>query len=109
MGEEALAWCGGCYAGSGGATYSVITQFSKHRREPPSRKKKKNNPEMAPHFSSDENVPANTTAVAIDKDKNSPQAVRWAIDHLVITNPFIVLIHVRHKNRRYPFSRFSYY
>ncbi|XVF89056.1 hypothetical protein PTKIN_Ptkin19aG0100300 [Pterospermum kingtungense] len=55
---------------------------------------------MAPHFSSDDNiVPANTTAVAIDKDKNSPHAVRWAIDHLVITNPFIVLIHVRHKNQ----------
>ncbi|XWS70225.1 hypothetical protein CRYUN_Cryun03dG0030200 [Craigia yunnanensis] len=54
---------------------------------------------MALHFSSDDNVPANTTAVAIDKDKNSPHAVRWAIDHLVITNPFIILIHVRHKNQ----------
>ncbi|XP_022750073.1 U-box domain-containing protein 52-like [Durio zibethinus] len=54
---------------------------------------------MAPHFASDDNVPTNTIAVAIDKDKNSPHAVRWAIDHLVITNPFIVLIHVRHKNQ----------
>ncbi|XWS72425.1 hypothetical protein CRYUN_Cryun02cG0038400 [Craigia yunnanensis] len=54
---------------------------------------------MAPHFSSDDNVPANTTAVAIDKDKNSPHAVRWAIDNLVITNSFIILIHVRHKNQ----------
>ncbi|XWS26438.1 hypothetical protein CRYUN_Cryun26dG0032500 [Craigia yunnanensis] len=54
---------------------------------------------MAPHFSSDDNVPANATAVAIDKDKNSPHAVRWAIDHLVITNPFIILIHVRQKNQ----------
>ncbi|XVE70882.1 hypothetical protein DITRI_Ditri10aG0105900 [Diplodiscus trichospermus] len=54
---------------------------------------------MAPQFSSDDIVPANTTAVAIDKDKNSPHAVRWAIDHLVITNPFIILIHVRHKNQ----------
>ncbi|XP_050215816.1 U-box domain-containing protein 51 isoform X3 [Mercurialis annua] len=39
----------------------------------------------------------NTTAVAIDKDKNSQHAVRWAIDHLIVNNPIIVLIHVRHK------------
>ncbi|GMI92603.1 hypothetical protein like AT5G26150 [Hibiscus trionum] len=54
---------------------------------------------MAPHFSSDDTVPANTTVVAIDKDKNSPHAVRWAIDYLVISNPFIILIHVKHKNQ----------
>ncbi|KAK6273837.1 PREDICTED: U-box domain-containing protein 52 isoform X1 [Theobroma cacao] len=54
---------------------------------------------MAPHFSDESNVPANTTAVAIDRDKNSPHAVRWAIDHLVITNPLIILVHVRHKNQ----------
>ncbi|KAE8735254.1 hypothetical protein F3Y22_tig00000340pilonHSYRG00122 [Hibiscus syriacus] len=55
---------------------------------------------MAPRFSSDDNVPFNTTAVAIDKDKNSSHAVRWAIDNLVISNPLIVLIHVRNRNRR---------
>ncbi|MBA0865035.1 hypothetical protein Goshw_008332 [Gossypium schwendimanii] len=53
---------------------------------------------MAPPFSSDDNIPTNTTAVAIDKDKNSPHAVRWAIDHLVVSNPYIILIHVRHRN-----------
>ncbi|KAG4197700.1 hypothetical protein ERO13_A05G040500v2 [Gossypium hirsutum] len=53
---------------------------------------------MAPPFSSDDNIPTNTTAVAIDKDKNSPHAVRWAIDHLVASNPYIILIHVRHRN-----------
>lgn len=63
----------------------------------------------------DDSIPPNSTAVAIDKDKNSPHAVRWAIDHLVISNPLIVLIHVKHKHghhnhqhqhqhRRYPFS-----
>ncbi|OMO66986.1 hypothetical protein CCACVL1_20886 [Corchorus capsularis] len=52
-----------------------------------------------PHFSDESNVPTNTTAVAIDRDKNSPHAVRWAIDHLVITNPLIILIHVRLKNQ----------
>ncbi|PKI70628.1 hypothetical protein CRG98_008861, partial [Punica granatum] len=36
------------------------------------------------------------TAVAIDKDKNSPHAVRWAIDNL-INNMQITLIHVRRK------------
>ncbi|KAK8602448.1 hypothetical protein V6N13_057922 [Hibiscus sabdariffa] len=54
---------------------------------------------MASHFSSDDNVPVNTTAVAVDKDKNSPHAVRWAIDHLVASNPFIVLIHVKNKSQ----------
>ncbi|XVF35307.1 hypothetical protein REPUB_Repub18cG0134200 [Reevesia pubescens] len=54
---------------------------------------------MSHLFSSDDNVPAKTTAVAIDKDKNSSNAVRWAIDNLIITNPFIILIHVRHKNQ----------
>ncbi|XP_039043204.1 U-box domain-containing protein 35-like isoform X1 [Hibiscus syriacus] len=54
---------------------------------------------MAPRFSSDDNVPSNTTAVAIDKDKNSSHAVRWAIDHLVTSNPLIVLIHVRNRNQ----------
>ncbi|XP_042492411.1 U-box domain-containing protein 52-like [Macadamia integrifolia] len=35
-----------------------------------------------------------TVAVAIDKDKNSQYAVKWAIDHLLKTNPNIILIHV---------------
>ncbi|KAM7493461.1 hypothetical protein LguiB_028070 [Lonicera macranthoides] len=39
---------------------------------------------------------AQLTAVAIDKDKHSPYAVRWAIDHLLLPpNPKLVLIHVR--------------
>ena len=53
----------------------------------------------------------NGIAVAIDKDKNSQHAVRWAIDHLIINNPVIILIHVRHKNhqnRRYPPSFLIY-
>ncbi|KAK8566711.1 hypothetical protein V6N13_002403 [Hibiscus sabdariffa] len=54
---------------------------------------------MAPHSSSDDYIPTNTTAVAVDKDKNSQHAVRWAIDHLVISNPFIILIHVKNKNQ----------
>lgn len=45
----------------------------------------------------EDGIPLNTTAVAIDKDKNSHHAVRWAIDHLVISNPLIILIYVRHK------------
>ncbi|KAG2666001.1 hypothetical protein I3760_15G034800 [Carya illinoinensis] len=54
---------------------------------------------MVPHFPPDDSsAPLKSTAVAIDKDKNSPHAVRWAIDHLVISNPSIILIHVRHKS-----------
>ncbi|CAA7408807.1 unnamed protein product [Spirodela intermedia] len=36
-----------------------------------------------------------TTAVAIDKDKNSQLAVKWAVDNLLMNSPAIVLIHVR--------------
>lgn len=59
----------------------------------------------APNFQYDDSVPPiNATAVAIDKDnKNSNTTVRWAIDHLVIANPYLILIHIRHKShRRYP-------
>ncbi|KAK7816430.1 u-box domain-containing protein 52, partial [Quercus suber] len=63
---------------------------------------------MAPNYSANDShstPPIKSTAVAIDKDKNSPYAVRWAIDHLmIISNPLITLIHVRpktnHLNRR---------
>ncbi|KAG9451802.1 hypothetical protein H6P81_004706 [Aristolochia fimbriata] len=44
------------------------------------------------------NATAGTTAVAIDRDKNSQHAVKWAVDHLLINNPHIILIHVRNKN-----------
>ncbi|KAK3020188.1 hypothetical protein RJ639_047132 [Escallonia herrerae] len=37
----------------------------------------------------------NPTAVAVDKDKHSHYAVRWAIDNLLGNPPRIVLIHVR--------------
>ncbi|XP_019069764.1 U-box domain-containing protein 35-like isoform X1 [Solanum lycopersicum] len=40
----------------------------------------------------------NPIVVAIDKDKHSSSAVKWAVDHLVISNPALVLVHVRMKN-----------
>ncbi|XP_061963829.1 U-box domain-containing protein 35-like [Populus nigra] len=43
----------------------------------------------------------NATAVAIDKDKNSQHAFRWAVDNFARNNPVIVLIHVKHKNHQY--------
>lgn len=45
--------------------------------------------------------------VAVDKDKNSSSAVKWAIDNLLGNNQILVLIHVRVKNspkRRYLLS-----
>ncbi|KAL0905937.1 hypothetical protein M5K25_024390 [Dendrobium thyrsiflorum] len=39
------------------------------------------------------------TAVAIDKDKNSQHAVKWAVDHLINAR-IIVLIHVRSKSSK---------
>ncbi|KAH7657467.1 Non-specific serine/threonine protein kinase protein [Dioscorea alata] len=35
------------------------------------------------------------TVVAVDRDKNSMHAVKWAADHLLISNPAVILIHVR--------------
>ncbi|KAJ1423420.1 UspA [Sesbania bispinosa] len=40
--------------------------------------------------------PQNITMVAVDKDKNSAYAFRWAVNHL--DNPFIIAVHVKHKN-----------
>ncbi|XP_009780371.1 U-box domain-containing protein 35 [Nicotiana tabacum] len=47
-------------------------------------------------FSSDDG--SHPTIVAIDKDKHSASAVKWAVDHLVMSNPTLVLVHVRIKN-----------
>ncbi|KAJ6361676.1 hypothetical protein OIU78_002161 [Salix suchowensis] len=47
----------------------------------------------------------NATAVAIDKDRNSQHAFRWAVDNFARNNPVIVLIHVKntsHQYSRYP-------
>lgn len=41
--------------------------------------------------------PSILTAVAIDRDKNSQQAVKWAVDHLLINTSRIILIHVRQR------------
>ncbi|XP_048134206.1 U-box domain-containing protein 35-like isoform X3 [Rhodamnia argentea] len=52
-------------------------------------------------LSSDHNATGAGTAsvaVAIDKDKNSPHAVRWAIDHLGANGSVMTLIHVKNKN-----------
>nr|GMC51284.1 U-box domain-containing protein 35-like isoform X1 [Ipomoea batatas] len=38
------------------------------------------------------------TVVAVDKDKNSASAVKWTVDNLLISNPFVILLHVRHKS-----------
>ncbi|KAL3500805.1 hypothetical protein ACH5RR_039898 [Cinchona calisaya] len=55
---------------------------------------------MAPRTSSfdDSTTIDGLTAVAIDRDKNSPSAVKWAIENLLLTNTFIILIHVRVRN-----------
>ncbi|KAL1829290.1 hypothetical protein ACET3Z_007702 [Daucus carota] len=36
-----------------------------------------------------------STAIAVDKDKNSPHAVRWAVENLVKKNASVYLVHVR--------------
>ncbi|XP_021763738.1 U-box domain-containing protein 52-like isoform X2 [Chenopodium quinoa] len=43
-------------------------------------------------------LPINCTAVAIDKDKHSQYAVKWAIDHLLSGKHFLILIHVKQRN-----------
>ena len=37
-------------------------------------------------------------AVAIDKDKGSQNALKWAIDHLLLRGTTVVLIHVKVKS-----------
>ncbi|KAJ6406546.1 hypothetical protein OIU84_010121 [Salix udensis] len=43
----------------------------------------------------------NATAVAIDKDRNSQHAFRWAVDNFARNNPVIVLIHVKNTSHQY--------
>ncbi|CAI8599424.1 unnamed protein product [Vicia faba] len=40
--------------------------------------------------------PQQNTMVAVDRDKNSAYAFRWAVNHL--DNPVIIAVHVKHKN-----------
>lgn len=53
-----------------------------------------------------------STAVAIDKDKNSPHAVRWAVENLLKKNSRVFLVHVRTQvlqPRTLPTSLFQYW
>ncbi|KAL9230400.1 hypothetical protein vseg_005760 [Gypsophila vaccaria] len=43
-------------------------------------------------------LPINCTAVAIDRDKHSQYAVKWAIDHLMNGVNFLILVHVKLRN-----------
>ncbi|KAG7556554.1 Protein kinase-like domain superfamily [Arabidopsis suecica] len=54
----------------------------------------------SPYSSDDIHSPVNSTVVAIDKEKYSHYAVRWAVDHLLnmIHKPVMILVHVRSKN-----------
>nr|ACE75946.1 calcium-dependent protein kinase [Camellia sinensis] len=53
-----------------------------------------------PYSSDDIHSLVNSTVVAIDKEKHSSFAVRWAVDHLfnMILNSVMILVHVRLKN-----------
>ncbi|KAL9306468.1 putative protein kinase RLK-Pelle-RLCK-IXb family [Arabidopsis thaliana] len=39
------------------------------------------------------------TAIAIDKDKNSQHALKWAVDNIIIDSPNCILLHVQTKLR----------
>ncbi|XP_060173637.1 U-box domain-containing protein 35-like isoform X1 [Lycium barbarum] len=47
-------------------------------------------------------VVSHPIVVAVDKDKNSNSAVKWAIDNLLTSNQILVLLHVRVKNSSNP-------
>lgn len=54
---------------------------------------------MAPNQSSSHEDCINASvAVGIDRDKNSQFALRWAIEHLPLSNNTVILVHVRVKN-----------
>ncbi|XAR59975.1 Non-specific serine/threonine protein kinase [Bertholletia excelsa] len=46
-------------------------------------------------------------AVAIDRDKGSQYAIRWAIEHLLLKGQTLILIHVVHKSSSAPASHHS--
>lgn len=37
------------------------------------------------------------TAIAIDKDKNSQHALKWAVENIIIDSPNCILLHVQTK------------
>nr|CAD1824248.1 unnamed protein product [Ananas comosus var. bracteatus] len=41
---------------------------------------------------------ASLTAVAIDRDKTSQQAVKWTVDHLLVGSQSVTLVHVTNRN-----------
>lgn len=50
------------------------------------------------------------TAVAIDADKNSQSAVKWAVENLVHgNNPYCVFIHVQCKTTRHGLDSFFFF
>ena len=59
---------------------------------------------VVPRLYDGSGLPPNTTMVAVDKDKNSSYAFRWALNHL--DNPLVIAVHVKQKtdvcNCRYP-------
>ncbi|KAL6512225.1 hypothetical protein OROHE_019837 [Orobanche hederae] len=40
----------------------------------------------------------NPTLVAVDRDKHSTSAVKWAIEHLLVNNTTLIMVHVRIRN-----------
>ncbi|KAK6118322.1 hypothetical protein DH2020_047893 [Rehmannia glutinosa] len=49
---------------------------------------------MSPHIHHD----GNPTVVAVDRDKHSTSAVKWAIEHLLVNNTTLIMVHVRTRN-----------
>lgn len=37
------------------------------------------------------------TAIAIDKDKNSQHALKWAVENIIVDSPNCILLHVQTK------------
>lgn len=50
-----------------------------------------------------------TIAVAIDRDKGSQSALKWAVDNLVGKGQIVYLVHVKLKQSNCPFSIFLTY
>ncbi|RWW81336.1 hypothetical protein BHE74_00010288 [Ensete ventricosum] len=90
--------CAPCVASFLASFVVVVVVFARLNEERTSK-------EMPIGAADDGGRPPASTAVAIDKDKNSQQAVKWAIDHLLLGSYAVILIHVKTKppmNRRYP-------
>lgn len=49
------------------------------------------------------------TVIAIDKDKNSQHALKWAVENIVVDSPNCILLHVQTKLSKHLYHHHNLY